>query len=160
MIMSAEKPTVHDFYRGDNWSAEESIGYLLRTTVSTLMRAAETAMRPHGLTSVQWAPLMIISRGGNPTAASLARDLNTDTGAMTRMLDRLESKGLLVRSRSSTDRRVVELTLTDQGKELTRLIPHHLATVYNGHLAGFSHEEFTQLKHMLRRIISNRDRPM
>jgi hypothetical protein len=33
------------------------------------MRAAETAMRPHGLTSVQWAPLMIISRGGNPTAA-------------------------------------------------------------------------------------------
>ncbi len=65
--MSAEKLPVHDFYRGDQWSAEESIGYLLRTTVSTLMRAAETAMRPHGLTSVQWAPLMIISRGGNPT---------------------------------------------------------------------------------------------
>ena len=83
------------------------------------MRAAETAMRPHGLTSVQWAPLMIISRGGNPTAASLARDLNTDTGAMTRMLDRLEAKGLLQRTRSSTDRRVVELTLTDQGRELT-----------------------------------------
>ncbi len=155
--MSAEKPTVHDFYRGDNWSAEESIGYLLRTTVSTLMRAAETAMRPYGLTSVQWAPLMIISRGGNPTAASLARDLNTDTGAMTRMLDRLESNGLLVRSRSSTDRRVVELTLTDQGRELTRLIPHHLASVYNNHLAGFSQEEFIVLKQMLRRIISNRD---
>ncbi len=97
-IMNAEKPAVPDFYRGDNWSAEESIGYLLRTTVSTLMRAAETAMRPHGLTSVQWAPLMIISRGGNPTAASLARDLNTDTGAMTRMLDRLEAKGLLMRT--------------------------------------------------------------
>jgi len=157
--MSAEKPTVHDFYRGDNWSAEESIGYLLRTTVSTLMRAAETAMRPYGLTSVQWAPLMIISRGGNPTAASLARDLNTDTGAMTRMLDRLESKGLLMRTRSSTDRRVVELTLTDQGKELTRQIPHHLANVYNNHLAGFSQDEFVQLKQMLRRIISNRDMP-
>jgi len=155
--MSAEKPTVHEFYRGDNWSAEESIGYLLRTTVSTLMRAAETAMRPYGLTSVQWAPLMIISRGGNPTAASLARDLNTDTGAMTRMLDRLESKGLLMRSRSATDRRVVELTLTDQGRELTRQIPHHLASVYNSHLAGFSQEEFVTLKNMLRRIIANRD---
>ena len=155
--MNAEKTSVQEFYRGDNWSAEESIGYLLRTTVSTLMRAAESAMRPHGLTSVQWAPLMIISRGGNPTAASLARDLNTDTGAMTRMLDRLESKGLLIRSRSSTDRRVVELTLTDQGRELTRLIPHHLASVYNNHLAGFSQEEFIVLKQMLRRIISNRD---
>jgi DNA-binding MarR family transcriptional regulator len=155
--MSAEKPAVQDFYHGDNWSAEESIGYLLRTTVSTLMRAAETAMRPHGLTSVQWAPLMIISRGGNPTAASLARDLNTDTGAMTRMLDRLEAKGLLMRSRSATDRRVVELTLTEQGRELTTLIPHHLAKVYNSHLSGFSHDEFNTLKNMLRRIIANRD---
>jgi DNA-binding MarR family transcriptional regulator len=155
--MNAEKVSVQEFYRGDNWSAEESIGYLLRTTVSTLMRAAETAMRPHGLTSVQWAPLMIISRGGNPTAASLARDLNTDTGAMTRMLDRLEAKGLLQRSRSSTDRRVVELTLTDQGRELTTMIPHHLAMVYNNHLAGFSHDEFVTLKQMLRRIIANRD---
>ncbi len=155
--MNAEKPTVQDFYRGDNWSAEESIGYLLRTTVSTLMRAAEAAMRPHGLTSVQWAPLMIISRGGNPTAASLARDLNTDTGAMTRMLDRLEAKGLLLRSRSSTDRRVVELTLTEQGRELTTLIPHHLASVYNAGLAGFTQEEFVTLKQMLRRIIANRD---
>jgi DNA-binding MarR family transcriptional regulator len=155
--MNADKPTVQEFYRGDNWSAEESIGYLLRTTVSTLMRAAETAMRPHGLTSVQWAPLMIISRGGNPTAASLARDLNTDTGAMTRMLDRLEAKGLLQRSRSSTDRRVVELTLTEQGRELTTLIPHHLASVYNAGLAGFTQDEFTTLKQMLRRIIANRD---
>ena len=155
--MNAEKVFVQDFYRGDNWSAEESIGYLLRTTVSTLMRAAETAMRPHGLTSVQWAPLMIISRGGNPTAASLARDLNTDTGAMTRMLDRLEAKGLLQRSRSTTDRRVVELTLTEQGRELTTLIPHHLAMVYNNHLAGFTHDEFVTLKQMLRRIIANRD---
>lgn len=155
--MNADKPSVQDFYRGDNWSAEESIGYLLRTTVSTLMRAAETAMRPHGLTSVQWAPLMIISRGGNPTAASLARDLNTDTGAMTRMLDRLEAKGLLIRTRSSTDRRVVELTLTEQGRELTTMIPHHLASVYNNHLAGFTQEEFVTLKQMLRRIIANRD---
>ncbi len=117
--MNQDKQQVLEFYRGDAWSAEESIGYLLRTTVSTLMRAAETEMRPYGLTAVQWAPLMIISRGGNPTAASLARDLNTDTGAMTRMLDRLEAKGLLARNRSATDRRVVMLTLTDQGRELT-----------------------------------------
>jgi DNA-binding MarR family transcriptional regulator len=155
--MTTEKPTVHEFYSGDRWSAEESIGYLLRTTMSTLMRAAEAEMRPHGLTAVQWAPLMIISRGGNPTAASLARDLNTDTGAMTRMLDRLEAKGLLTRSRSTTDRRVVVLTLTDQGRDLTTLIPHHLAEVYNNHLAGFAPDDFSTLKSLLRRIIANRD---
>ena len=158
--MSAEKTPGVDaqkFYSGDRWSAEESIGYLLRQTMSALNRAAETEMRPHGLTAVQWAPLMIISRGGNPTAASLARDLNTDTGAMTRMLDRLEAKGLLTRSRSVQDRRVVVLTLTDQGRELTTRIPHHLARVYNQHLTGFNAEEFQQLKGFLRRIIANRE---
>jgi DNA-binding MarR family transcriptional regulator len=154
--MAPEKTTNQEFYTGDRWSAEESVGYLLRQTMSTLNRAAETEMRPQGLTAVQWAPLMIISRGGNPTVASLARDLNTDTGAMTRMLDRLETKGLLTRSRSVTDRRVVVLTLTDQGRELTSRIPHHLARVYNNHLAGFTAEEFVQLKQMLRRIVANR----
>ncbi len=147
-----------NFYSGERWNAEESIGYLLRQTMSTLNRAAETEMRPHGLTAVQWAPLMIISRGGNPTAASLARDLSTDTGAMTRMLDRLENKGLLNRSRSSTDRRVVVLTLTDQGRHLTERIPHHLARVYNQHLTGFSFDEFLTLKQLLRRLIANRDK--
>ncbi|MDR2215640.1 MAG: MarR family transcriptional regulator [Nevskiaceae bacterium] len=145
-----------NFYSGENWSAEESLGYLLRQTMSALNRAIETDMRPHGLTAVQWAPLLIISRGGNPTAASLARDLSTDTGAMTRMLDRLEVKGLLTRSRSEQDRRVVVLTLTDQGRELTTRIPHHLARVYNQQLSGFSNEEFVQLKDFLRRIIANR----
>jgi len=158
--MSAEKTPglePQKFYSGDRWSAEESIGYLLRQTMSAVNRDAETEMRPHGLTAVQWAPLMIISRGGNPTAASLARDLNTDTGAMTRMLDRLEAKGLLTRSRSSQDRRVVVLTLTDQGRELTTRIPHHLARVYNQLLTGFNADEFQQLKGFLRRIIANRD---
>lgn len=156
--MNEEKPTsteLQQFYSGDHWSAEESIGYLLRQTMSTLNRAAEAEMRPHGLTAVQWAPLMIISRGGSPTAASLARDLNTDTGAMTRMLDRLEAKDLLTRTRSAQDRRVVMLTLTEQGRELTTRIPHHLASVYNQHLAGFTQDEFHLLKVFLRRIIAN-----
>ena len=47
--------------------------------------------------------------------------------------------------------------LTEQGRELTTKIPHHLAAVYNNHLAGFSLDEFNELKQLLRRIISNRD---
>jgi DNA-binding MarR family transcriptional regulator len=153
--MTRESPLPADFYSGDNWTAEKSVGYLLRQALATLQRAAEVEMRLCGLTSVQWAPLMIISRGGSPTAASLARDLNTDTGAMTRMLDRLEAKGLLTRCRSESDRRVVKLALTELGRETTTRIPHHLARVYNAHLAGFSPAEFEQLKDFLRRLAVN-----
>lgn len=153
--MSAETSEQDRFYSGDPWSAEESIGYLIRQAWATLTRSAEAEMRQCGLTSVQWAPLMIISRGGRPTAASLARDLNTDTGAMTRMLDRLEAKGLLTRRRSQTDRRVVELALTALGQSTAARIPHHLARVYNSHLRGFTPAEFEQFKSFLRRLTAN-----
>lgn len=148
-----------DFYRGEDWHFEESIGYLLRQAVGAVSRVAEAEMRSCGLTAVQWAPLMIISRGGAATAASLARELNTDTGAMTRMLDRLEAKGLLCRTRSSSDRRVVELTLTDAGRNAVDRIPFNLSRAYNAQLAGFSAQEFTQLKALLRRLIQNAPPP-
>jgi DNA-binding MarR family transcriptional regulator len=74
---------------------------------------------------------------------------------MTRMLDRLEAKGLLTRKRSETDRRVVELALTELGRKTTTHIPHHLARVYNAHLSGFTVEEFDHFKDFLRRVARN-----
>ena len=158
--MSAVTPlhppaTTAPFYSGTDWTADDSIGHLLRQALASLSRAAEAEMKLCGLTSVQWAPLMMIGRGGHQTAASLARDLNTDTGAMTRMLDRLEAKGLLTRRRSETDRRVVELALTDLGRQTTDQIPLHLGRVYNSHLGGFTPDEFEQLKGFLRRLANN-----
>lgn len=151
-VTKLQLPGQDAFYSGSGWTAEDSIGHLLRQALATLSRAAEAEMKLCGLTSVQWAPLMMIARGDNPTAASLARDLSTDTGAMTRMLDRLEAKGLLTRRRSETDRRVVELALTEQGRRTTTQIPLHLAKVYNAHLNGFTGAEFDQFKDFLRRI--------
>jgi DNA-binding MarR family transcriptional regulator len=152
-------PAPVDFYRGEEWHFEESIGYLLRQAVAAVSRGAEAEMRSVGLTAVQWAPLMMISRGGSATAANLARELNTDTGAMTRMLDRLEAKGLLCRTRSSSDRRVVELTLTDAGRAAAERIPFNLSRAYNAQLAGFTPAEFAQLKLLLRRLIQNAPPP-
>ena len=140
------------FYRGTDWTADDSIGHLLRQALSALSRGVEAEMQRCGLTSVQWAPLMLIAQSPNPTAASLARELNTDTGAMTRMLDRLEAKGLVTRRRSDADRRVVSLALTERGVETAQQIPLHLARVYNAQLPGFSAAEFETLKSFLRRI--------
>jgi len=153
----ARQPAPVEFYRGDDWHFEESIGYLLRQAVGAVARGAETEMRSCGLTAVQWAPLMIISRGGAATAANLARELNTDTGAMTRMLDRLEAKGLLERARSSEDRRVVNLELTAEGKRTASRIPQVLTDTLNQHLAGFTREEWLELKGYLERMLANGD---
>jgi DNA-binding MarR family transcriptional regulator len=74
---------------------------------------------------------------------------------MTRMLDRLEAKGLCTRVRSETDRRVVNIALTPAGRKAASDIPEILSGVQNAHLAGFSADEFETLRTYLRRILNN-----
>jgi DNA-binding MarR family transcriptional regulator len=85
--------------------------------------------------------------------AELARVCTHDVGAMTRTLDRLEAKGLIRRVRSSEDRRVVNLELTEEGRAQAKKIPAALCRVQNAHLRGFTEEEWHLLKGMLGRIL-------
>jgi DNA-binding PadR family transcriptional regulator len=78
-----------------------------------------------------------------------------DAGAMTRLLDRLETKGLCKRTRSESDRRVVNIHLTDTGREVAQGIPGVLCAVLNSHLSGLSPEEFSTLKQLLHRVLAN-----
>ena len=88
-------------------------------------------------------------------AAELARDCFLDTSAMTRLLDRLEAKGYCTRTRSSVDRRVVQLELTEAGRAAARDIPQVLSGVQNTYLRGFSDAEWHTLKGYLQRVLAN-----
>jgi DNA-binding MarR family transcriptional regulator len=91
------------------------------------------------------------------TVAGLSRDLEIDPGSMTRSLDRLEAKGLVTRERSTEDRRVVHLVLTDEGRKVARKVPAVLAEVLNRHLEGFQEEEWQLLLQFLTRMLANGD---
>ncbi len=143
------------FYRPGNYQPEDSVGYLMRRILHTFSLAVEHELEPSGLTNAQWVPLLKLSMGSASTVAELARECQLDAGGMTRLLDRLESKGLVHRVRSSEDRRVVNLELTEQGRAAAREIPAILCGVQNAHMCGFSVQEWQQLKGMLRRILDN-----
>ncbi len=112
-------------------------------------------MEPHGLTSVQWEPLFRLKKMSGATVAELAREMQIDPGATTRLLDRLEAKGLCKRVRSTEDRRVVNVELTAAGEEAAAKIPAALVDVMNAHLAGFSKTEWQALLGYLRRMLVN-----
>jgi DNA-binding MarR family transcriptional regulator len=143
------------FYRGDDFKAEESIGYLLRTLRLHMDRAIDDEMATYDLTGVQWRPLLAIHLGMGDTAAELARVGCVDTGAMTRMLDRLEAKGLVQRTPCPNDARVMRLALTTEGERLCRQIPYGLSRVMNSVLRGFKASELATLKSMVRRMLAN-----
>ena len=74
---------------------------------------------------------------------------------MTRLLDRLEKKGFIVRTRSDADRRMVKLELTPQGHEAARQLPSLGAAVLNEQLRGFSAADHAILLDLLGRFIAN-----
>lgn len=132
-----------------------SVGHLMGRARASLLSALDAELERFGLSGMQFAVLKHLSDGAARTAADLCRLMHHDTGAMTRLLDRLEEKGLLRRERCREDRRVVFLRLSPDGRtQLPRL--RAVATrVVEAHLAGFSAAEVGALKDYLGRMIAN-----
>jgi DNA-binding MarR family transcriptional regulator len=151
----ARSRTPANFYRADGYCTNDSVGYLMRRVLLALTQDTDKRLEPHGLTHAQWGPLFMLRKAGTATVAEIARELRIDPGAMTRLLDRLEAKGLCKRVRSTDDRRVVNLALTPEGEEAAAMIPVALAEVMNAHLAGFSKSEWQTLKGLLQRMLDN-----
>ena len=142
-----------EFYRAEGYTADDSVGYLMRRIISLFALGVERQLEPTGLTNAQWVPMLKLYLGQAATAAELARQCDLDAGSMTRLLDRLEAKQLCRRSRSADDRRVINLELTDAGEVAARQIPEVLCGLQNALLAGFSDDEWHNLKSYLRRML-------
>ncbi len=141
------------------YNPETSLGRLVAEVSGRLLAALDDEMTELGITGAQWVILMRIADGRGSTAAELCRHSRYDTGSMTRMLDRLEEKGLIRRVRSASDRRRVHLELTPAGRLLHPQLPPVAVKVLNAHLRGFSQEEVALLTVLLQRMLANADLP-
>ena len=139
------------------YRAVDSIGYLLRRAHKLSVPLAEQAFVGEDLSFTQWIALIQLRDGLVDTCGALARCLDHNSGATTRMLDQLEARGLIARRRSDTDRRVVHLTLTDAGRAAAeRLIPS-IARMWEAVLAGFPAEDLELLTALLQRLVVRLD---
>ncbi len=136
---------------------EHSVGLQLRRLVTQLGLAIERRMEPLGLTDAQWKPLVRLLLQGPSSASALARDCHIDSGGLTRLLDRLQAKGLVQRQRPEHDRRVVHVSLTPPGRQVAEQLPAVLAQVQEQLLHGFDPDARQQLWHSLQRLQHNLD---
>jgi DNA-binding MarR family transcriptional regulator len=142
-------------YTKDNFRAEQSIGLALTKARNVLVAEMDNALKDLDITSPQMGILLSLNGGVASTPFELSKLLGVDTGLMTRLLDKLEDKGLLERSRSLEDRRVVNLTLTKKGKQVAAQLPEIAPGVLNGRLKHFTKQEFIELGRLLNKFLED-----
>lgn len=131
------------------------MGYLLRRVYTIMHERLEAAFASQHFTLMQWIVLIYLRDGLARTASDIAREFRHDSGALTRVIDQLERRGLLTRHRSTTDRRVVELELTARGhRTIEELLPV-LAGQLNEALAPFTRAEFEQMRDLMERLVDH-----
>jgi DNA-binding MarR family transcriptional regulator len=144
-----------DHYTTDNFTLTESIGFALNKARNLLVMEMDAALDELDISGPQRGVLMMLKESNAHTPFELSRALGIDSGLMTRMLDKLESRGLLARVRSVEDRRVVLLSLTAQGHDLASRIPDIVPGVLNRRVGSFSESEFAELNALLAKFLND-----
>lgn len=131
---------------------------LLRTT-DLLNRTATDLLKVHELSGTQYNVLRILRGavstpdGGLPCSEIGARLITHDPD-VTRLLDRLEKRGLVQRARRDTDRRVVLVRITPAGSELLETCDQdrRLTDAFAPHFAGLSSDDCKTLITLLENL--------
>lgn len=106
--------------RCDDLLLDNQVCFALYSTSLMLTKVYKPILQAVGLTYPQYLAMLVLWERDGITVGELSARLLTDPGSVTPLLKRLEGEGLITRTRSSADERVVELRLTDKGRELQR----------------------------------------
>ena len=142
-------------YAIETFRPSQGVGAHIGRARRTIVEAIDAELAPLDISHAQWIVVMLLGDGAASTAAELCKILIYDPGAMTRLLDRLEKKGVLRRVRTANDRRAVRLELTADGSKLYPRILEALVQVFNRLLRGFTRSEVRQLEQLLTRMADN-----
>ncbi len=132
-------------------SAEEEAFLNLQRTADVLARGMEQALKPAGLSHTQYNVLRIL-RGAGPSGLACreigARMLTHDPD-VTRLLDRLETRGLITRSREKGDRRVITTRITRKGMNILEQLDQPMEQALKGQLGHLRNAQLRRLTELL-----------
>ena len=136
----------------------DDLGQCVGGLVNAVARGMEEQLEPWDLSALEFSILGMCFRSGETTVSNLASVIPVDAGRISRMVYKLYKRGLMSRNRMPSDRRVVQLRLTEEGRNLVPRLAH-LVEEYNKLLiSGVSHEDLTAFIATCRTIVENHAR--
>jgi len=104
------------------------------------------------LTLSQWLTLKLMGEGAIMCIGDVNRELGITSGAATRLVDQLEGRMFICRQRSTSDRRSVGISLTDEGRSVIRVMQPRMAGFWARQLSIFTPAERSLLFSLLARL--------
>ena len=132
-------------------AALDAFATLLRASRALTARA-DARLAGAGLTSTQFGVLEAILREHALTQRELSSRVLTSAGNMTDLVDKLETRGLVRRTRQKRDRRAVLVELTEAGRAFIRPLYVSHATDVVAAMSGLGTDELCQLGELLRKL--------
>jgi DNA-binding MarR family transcriptional regulator len=133
-------------------SLEQEVVLNVMRTAGAFRKGIAEILRPFELSAPQYNILRILrgasEQEGLPCTEIGERLVSRDPD-VTRLLDRLEKRGLITRGRSAADRRIVNARITKKGLDLVTELDSPMATVHAGQLAHMKRKDLRELVDLL-----------
>ncbi len=137
-------------------AAEKSgLGYLIHDVARLLRRRFDVHAREHGMSLPQWRTIAQLQRAGELSQVSIANLIESDPMTVSRMVERMESLGLVERVVDPRDSRAKLVRLAPAAHAVFEQMKSVGQAVYADALAGLSAAELVMLTDALQRIRNN-----
>jgi DNA-binding MarR family transcriptional regulator len=154
LMQRAAKPK-----RNSQAGLEARVFVSLLRTADALARGAEALIKPYGLSATQYNILRILRGAGEKGLACRevgCRLISRDPD-ITRLLDRMESRGIIARAREAQDRRVVKTRITAEGLRLLEELDQPMHELHRRQLRHLPAKQLRQLSNLLDRARGDHD---
>lgn len=126
---------------------------MINRAQSEMVEALDHALASYDVSAAQYVILSTLWSGRADTAAQICKEISYTPGAMTRMIDRLEQKHLIKRSRKEENRRTNKLELTDAGKNVFPELLAASTKIINQYFGGFEAQELDLLEKLVGKML-------
>ncbi len=139
-------------------SREQEVMLGLQLATARVMEPWEKFLKANAELSLHQYNVLRILRGSHPTglpSGEIANRMVARDPDVTRLVDRLENRGLVTRTRSQRDRRIVEVGITDKGLQLLGGLDSHVDRFPRNMLGHLGPKRLEQLSALLEQVVSD-----
>ncbi|WP_373479472.1 MarR family winged helix-turn-helix transcriptional regulator [Geminocystis sp.] len=135
--------------------APYNLGYKLKLVSQLMYRDFLERLEPYGLTPFHYLVLCCLWEEDGLSTTGIANKLKQLGATLTGVVDRMEERQLVIRERNLSDRRVVQIWLTEEGKQLMKVLPPIGAATIEKATKNISRADQEMVTKILDRIVQN-----